>query len=136
MKVSHVLQEVFEYIQRYLSTTEITNNTRVSVCDLQENDKLTGKLVCVLPIRDAVAGQYVKQTRVSPEIQLVCYASTFYELAGDGQLDEVVRNVMLAYPDFSPPANFNLIRRFLATKVYKLNAFQSKQIYQFHIVDN
>lgn len=139
MKASNVIQEVFEYIQSHLlsmGNSSIANKTTVSVCDLKEGDSLSKPLVCVLPIRDAVAGRYVRQDRVSVELQLVCYTPDFFQLAGAGQLDEIIRDAMLIYPDNNPPSNFNLVRRFLSRWIEKLSAFQSIQIYQFHIVDS
>lgn len=138
MKASEVIQRVFEYLQLSLvnSTIEIASEATVSVCDLKEGDVITKPLVSVLPIRDAVAGDFVRQDRISVELQIVCYAPNYFQLGGPGQIDEIVRDAMLIYPENNPPSNFNLVKRFLCTWVDKLTAFQSRQIYQFHIVDN
>ena len=143
MKASEVIERVFNYLKTHFInmgildvTNAIAKNTVFSVCDLQEEDTLTNPLVCILPIRDAVAGQFVKQNRVSVELQLVCYTPNYYQLGGAGQLDEIVRNAMMVYYDYNPPSNFNLVRRSLSTWIRSLSAFQSKQIYQFHIIDN
>lgn len=148
MKASQVIQRVFEYLKYYFHNMGNNNSNFVipdiSVCDLKADDSLSKPLICVLLIRDAVAGQFVRQDRVSVELQIVCYAPTFYELGSANQLDELVRDAMLDYPNVSaphytlhkPPSNFNQVRRFLANWIDSLSAFQSRQIYQFHIVDN
>jgi hypothetical protein len=139
VKSSLVIQRVFEYIQSYLlslGNNSLAQSTKVSVCDLKEGDAVNNPLVCILPIRDAVAGKYVRQDRVSVELQIVCYAPNYYQLGAVNQLDDLIRDAMLLYPDNNPPSNFNLVRRFLARWIEKLSIFQSIQIYQFHIVDN
>ena len=141
-KASLVIQRVFEYLKWYFMGLNIPANEipEISVCDLKEGDMLSKNLVCVLPIRDAVAGQYVRQDRVSVEIQIVCYTPTYYQLGASNQLDERVRVAFLQYSDqvapYNPPSNFNQVRRFLSTWIDRLSAFQSKQIYQFHIIDS
>lgn len=119
-----------------MGVNSIARKASVSICDLKEGDSLTNPLVCILPIRDAVAGRYVRQDRVSVELQIVCYTPTYYELGAAGQLDEIVRDAMISYPDKNPPSNFHLVRRYLSMWAEKLSAFRSIQIYQFHIVDN
>lgn len=142
MKSSEVIERVFNYQKSHLLNmgiiipTSIAKQTVVTVCDLKENDSLTNPLVCVLPIRDSIAGQFIRQDRVGVELQLVCYTPTFYQLAGSHQLDELVRDSMLDFVNHNPPGNFYLVRRFLSRWVDRLTAFQSIQIYQFHIVDN
>lgn len=144
MKASQVIQRVFEYLKYYFHNMGDNNSNFVvpdiSVCDLKQDDSLSKPLICVLLIRDAVAGQFVRQDRVSVELQIVCYAPTFYELGASNQLDELVRDAMLDYPNavspYNPLSNFNQVRRFLTTWIDSLSAFQSRQIYQFHIVDN
>lgn len=138
MKASQVIQQVFDYLklQLQMSTSENIRNSVVSVCDFKEGDNLEKSLVCVLPIRDAVAGEFVRQDRVSPELQIVCYSPNFYSIASLGQLDDYIRDAMLDYPNNNPPANFHLVRRFLTRWIEKLSIFQSIQIYQFHTIDN
>jgi hypothetical protein len=139
VKSSLVIQRVFEYIQSYLlglGNNSLAQQTKVSVCDLKEGDDVKNPLVCILPIRDAVAGKYVRQDRVSVELQIVCYAPNYYQIGAVDQLDDLIRGAMILYPENSPPSNFHLVRRFFARWIEKLSIFQSIQIYQFHIIDN
>lgn len=142
MKASEVIERVFNYQKSHLfnmgnqTPSSVAKNTVATVCDLKEGDSLQNPLVCILPIRDSVAGQFVRQDRVGVELQIVCYTPNFYQLSGAGQLDEIVRNSMMDFVNHNPPGNFYLVRRFLSRWNEILSAFQSIQIYQFHIVDN
>jgi hypothetical protein len=138
MKASQVIQELFEYLNLKVQSATSNNikSAKVTVCDLKEGDALDHPLICVLPIRDAVAGEFVRQDRVSPEIQIVCYAPNFYNLGAVGQIDDFIRDAMIVYPENNPPSNFHLVRRFLTRWIEKLSAFQSIQIYQFHTIDS
>ena len=68
MKASQVIQRVFEYLKYYFHNmgVESSNNNSnfvvpdISVCDLKQDDSLSKPLICVLLIRDAVAGQFVR----------------------------------------------------------------------------
>jgi hypothetical protein len=131
MKGSEIIQTLFTYFK---SSVEITLlGVDVSVCDLKEHDVLSKPLVVILPIRDPVAGYYVRQSRESLEIAITAYSLDFYNIQAQTKLDDTIRHLMRTW--YNPPCNFRLVRRFYSRWFKQVSAYQSQQIYTFDFIN-